>query len=149
MLTTELLTLLQNRGEIKQCSQNRGGWESRSVATISFSIIGLIRKGSMDGKACKSLSAVKMRFIVKSEYGACSNMSVIPGHRQTDHRSLEKLHKLELVHLDGSEGTLYGGSIQYLCRNLCPGIAILKGGGINILSFVFFFLRKVVNKKKK
>ena len=57
-----------------------------NVASIRFSIIGLIRKGNEGQKAYANLHGVGMRLYVKFEVSECRNVHVIPG--QTDHSSL-------------------------------------------------------------
>ena len=80
---------------MKQCSWNRGYWKRRNVSWISFSIIALIRKGSMVLKACKNIPNVRIRLYVKIESDAWRNVRVMPGHTDSQTDTLFHIHLMK------------------------------------------------------
>ena len=65
-----LLLIQSVGGVIQRRCRNGGDWKSRSVASISFSVIALIRAWGVGRKACWNLSGAKVRLCVKSEVDA-------------------------------------------------------------------------------
>ena len=92
------LLLQWNGGNISRRDRHRWDESVWSVASISFSVNTLTRKGDVGRgrKACENLPSVEMRLYVKSGVSVCKNVSVMRGQtgRQTDRQADRQTDKL-------------------------------------------------------